>query len=206
MSGALATSIEPSGMDAEGSDGCSIFGLTSVPSVPWFIDGTSDAVESAEDIPSEQREGSQKRSIDTTAIGDVVPSESLSISDRALLHRFGQVKSLQRSTDCIEGSSSVSSASGSRVDGHPLNLSLNIFDRALLRRFPDVPPTLSSTSGTAAVIPSPPRRVTGETSKKRKRFIGKGNTKKSITSPESLESLQFQLQFHQASHFCITYL
>ena len=125
---------------------------------------------------------------------DVVPSESLNISDRALLPRFGQVKSVQRSTGCVEGSSSVCSASGLRVDGHPLNLSMDIFDRALLRRFPDVPLTLSSTSGSAAVIPSPSRRVTGETTKKRKRFIGKGNTNKAFTSPESLESLQKQVQ------------
>ena len=146
-------------------------------------------MESAEDIPSEQREGSQKRSTDTTAIEDVGPSDSLSISDRGLLRRFRQVKSEQRSTGGVEGSSSVSYASGLRIDGHPLNPSMNIFGRALLRRFPDVPPTLLSTSGTAAVIPSPTRRVT-ETSKKRKRLIGKGNTKKAITSHESLESLQ----------------
>ena len=86
MGGALAgevriTKIEPSGMDAEGSDGCSLFGLTPVPFVSLLIAGSTGAVESAEDVPSEQREGSQKRSTVTSAFVDVVLSESLIISD-----------------------------------------------------------------------------------------------------------------------------
>ena len=86
MGGALAgevriTKIEPSGMDAEGSDGCSLFGLTPVPFVSLLIAGSTGAVESAEDVPSEQREGSQKWSTVTSAFVDVVLSESLIISD-----------------------------------------------------------------------------------------------------------------------------
>ena len=140
MSGALAgkgriTSIEPSGMEPEGSDGCSLFGLTPVPSVSLLLDGTTDAV-------------------------DVVPSEFLSISDRALLRRFGQLETAQKSIGSIEGSRSQGSTTGSRVDGHPPNLSMNIFGRALLRRFPDIPPSLSSSSGSAAVLASPLRQKT----------------------------------------------
>ena len=211
MSGSLAgnvriTSIEPSGLDPEGSDGCSLFGLTSVPSVSLLIGGTSVAVESAEDIPSEQREASKKRSIETTAVVDDVPSESLSISDRALLRRFGQVKTVQRNTGCVEGSRSEDSASGLSVDGHPLKLSMNIFDRALLRRFPDIPPTLSAFSSTkqdedsslscsAAVVPSPPGGDSKETTRKRKRFIRKGSTKKANICPEPRDNfLQKQEQ------------
>ena len=76
MGGALAgevriSNIELSGMDPERSDGCSLLGLMSVPSVPLLFDGTPNAVESAEDFPSEQCEGSHKRSTDTTDIVDV---------------------------------------------------------------------------------------------------------------------------------------
>ena len=82
---------------------------------------------------------------------------------------------------------------------------MNLLDRALLRRFPDVPPSLSTFSSTkqdensplscsASVVPSPPGGVTKETTKKRKRFIGKENAKKATTSPEPRDSLQKQEQ------------
>ena len=99
------------------------------------------------------------------------------------------METAHKSIGSIEGSSSVLSASSSRVDGHPLNLSVNIFDRALMRRFPDVPPSLSSTSGSAAVVPSPPG-VWKRQRRKGRNFIGKGNTKKANISPESRDSLQ----------------
>ena len=180
MSGALAgkvqiTSIEPTGLEAGGSDGCSLFGLTS---------GITDAVESAEEIPSEQCGGSG-----TSAFVEVMPSEFLSISDRALLRRFGPMETEQKSISSIEVSRSQGSTSGSRVDGHPPNLSMNILDRALLRRFPDIPPSLSSSSGSAAVLASPPCRGVEETTKKR-RFIGKVNAKKANISQNSCDSLQ----------------
>ena len=97
----------------------------------------------------------------------------LSISDRALLRRFGQMETEKKSISSIEVSRSQGSTIGSRVDGHPPNLSMNILDRALLRGFPDVSPSLSSSSGSAAVLASPPCWGVEETTKKRKRFIGK---------------------------------
>ena len=122
--------------------------------------GVTDAVESAEEIPSEQCGGSG-----TTAIMEDVSSEFLSISDRALLRRFGQTDTEQKSINSIEVSRSQGSTTGSRVDGHPPNLSMNILDRALLRRFLDIPPSLSSSSGSAVVLASPPCRGVEETTK-----------------------------------------
>ena len=65
MGGALAgkvriSSTVPSEMDPERSDGFSLLGLMTVQSAPLLIDGTANAVESAEDILSEQRGGSQR--------------------------------------------------------------------------------------------------------------------------------------------------
>ena len=184
MSGALAakaqiTSIEPTGLEAGGSDGCPLFGLMS---------GITDAVESAEEIPSEQCGGSG-----TTAIMEDVTSEFLTISDRALLRRCGQTDTGQKSINSIDVSRSQGSTTGSRVDGHPPNLSTNILDRVLLRRFPDIPPSLSSSSGSAVVLASPPCRGVEETTKKRKRFIGKGNAKKVNISQNSCDSLRNEI-------------
>ena len=121
---------------------------------------------------------------------DVVLSGFLSVSDRALLRIFGREETKQWSTGSVEGSDSASSASGLMVDGHPSNHSTNIFDRARLRRFPGAPATLSSNCGTAAVIPTSPRNVTVEITKKIKIFIGKGSRNKAFVSYGSLESLQ----------------
>ena len=156
--------------------------------------------ESAEDNSSEHCGGSQRQGIVATAIPNVEASEFLSISDRALLRRFRQLEPAQKNFTSIEGSRLVGSASGSRVDGHHLNPSMNIFDRALLRRFPDVPPSLSAFSSTkqdedsslscsAAVVPSPPCGDSKETTKKRKIFIGTESTKKANICPEPRDNL-----------------
>ena len=71
---------------------------------------------------------------------------------------------------------------------------MNIFDRALLRRFSDAPATLLSNCGTAAVIPTSPRKVTVKMTKKRKRFIRKVTNFKADLSHGSLESLQKQVK------------
>ena len=184
--GALAgeaqiTNILLSGSCAQDFDGCSTSGSTPGPSVSFSIDGPNVAKESAGDIP--------ERTL-PAAMVDVEPTDTLSIFDRALLRRFGQMESSQKNTSSIGVFSFCKFWSGLGVDGHPSNHSMNIFDRALLRRFPDAPSTMLSNGGTPAVISSPPRRVLGETTKKRKRFIGKGSTIKGDLSHGSIESLQ----------------
>ena len=73
-------------------------------------------------------------------------------------------------------------------------------DRALLRRFPDAASSLSSFSRTkqiensflscsATVVPSQPGENSKETSRKRKRFIGKGNTKKASIRLDARDNL-----------------
>ena len=61
------------------------------------MDGSTVAKESAEDVPSLQYETSQKECTLTAAVVDVELTEILSISDRALLRRFGQMESSQKS-------------------------------------------------------------------------------------------------------------
>ena len=136
------------------------------PSLSLLFDESAVAVESAEDVPSVQREASFAQSTVTTAMVDVVPSGFLSISSKALLRRFGQEGTMQTSTGSVGSFGSASSASGLRVDGHPPKHSMNILDRALLRRFPDSLATLLSKYETTAVILS--------LAKLQKRFRRKG--------------------------------
>ena len=113
----------------------------------------------------------------------------MSISDRALLRRFGSLETPRKDFRRVEESRLEVTTSASRVDGHFLKLSSNLLDRVLLRRFPDTAPASSSFSCTkqvensflsssASVVPSQPGEDAKDTTKKRKIFIGKGNTKK----------------------------
>ena len=81
-------------------------------------------------------------------VSKVRVSVFLSISDRALLRRFGSQETARKNFHRVGDSRLEVSTSVSRVDGHPLKLSSNLFDRALLRRFPDAASSLSSSSGT----------------------------------------------------------
>ena len=112
----------------------------------------------------------------------------MSISDRALLRRFGQLDTPRKDLRRVEDSCIEATANVSRVDGHPLKLSMNLLDRALLRRFPDAisasspshctkQPEDSAPCSAASSVP-PHSEVAKNSAKKRKRFIGKGNTKK----------------------------
>ena len=138
--------------------------------------------ESTEGITLEHCGGSQKSEYrywysDMLAIEG---SGFLSISDRALLRRFGSLETSRKDFRRVEESRLEVTTNVSRVDGHPLKLSSNLLDRALLRRFPDTASASSSFSCTkqvensflsssASVVPSQP----GEDAKER--FIG--NTK-----------------------------
>ena len=73
MGGALAGGVL---MTNEGSDGCSLLASTLAPSLSILIDESVVAVESAEDVPPVQREASFTQRSVTTAIVDVVPSDS----------------------------------------------------------------------------------------------------------------------------------
>ena len=128
--------------------------------------------------------------IDPTGTLDIGETVHLTISDRALLHKFessGKVKenSQQAGTYKQEISTNVS-----RVDGHPPKPSLSLYDRMLLRKYPDagMKTTLSPSSAFAI---SPPVVHHVESVKKRRRFYGKensNNAKRDENSPDQESS------------------
>ena len=109
--------------------------------------------ENAEGMSSEHCGGSQSLSIGigTSLILDAEASEFLSISDRALLRRCGTQETAQKNFHQVGDSILEVSTSVSRVDGHHLKLSSNLFDRALLRKYFDAASSFSSSSGTQPI-------------------------------------------------------
>ena len=110
----------------------------------------------------------------------------MSISDRALLRRFGSLETPRKDFRRVEESRPEVTTNASRVDGHFLKLSSDLLDRVLLRRFPDTASASSSFSCTkqvensflsssASVVPSHPGEDAKDTTKKRKII---GNTRK----------------------------
>ena len=101
--------------------------------------------------------------------------EQLSISDRALLRKYGLSGRRQESTrepEAHHGTIPIVQ----RVDGHPPQADLNLYDRMLLRKY-TVPATASMLSDLASVPPvSPPV----ESTKKRRRFFRKGKLSRDI--------------------------
>ena len=102
--------------------------------------------------------------------------EQLSISDRALLRKYGLSGRRQESTrepEAHHGTIPIVQ----RVDGHPPQADLNLYDRMLLRKY-TVPATASMLSDLASVPPvSPPV----ESTKKRRRFFRKGKLSRDTT-------------------------
>ena len=177
-------------MDPAHPDGFTRLKLKSEPVDPAHRDGSSNVSASAEGSFPEHCGGPQSQSIGigTSGMLDEEGSGFLSISDRALLRRFGQLDTPRKDLRRVEESSLEVTTNVSRVDGHPLKLSMNLLDRALLRRFPDAisassflpytkQPEDSVPSSAASNVPSH-GEVAKNSTKKRKRFIGKGNTKK----------------------------
>ena len=165
--------------------------LKSEPAVPVPFDGSSSVTENAEGMSSVHCGGSQSQSIGigTSRMLGIEGTGFLSISDRALLRRFKTLETARENFQHVGDSKLEVSTSVSLVDGHPLKPSSIFFDLALLRKYPDAASSLSSFSGTQSIedyllscaptiVPSPPVVSPMETTKKRKRFIGKGNTKK----------------------------
>ena len=80
---------------------------------------------------------SQSIGIGTSDMLAIEGSGFLSISDRALLRRFGSLETSRKDFRRVEESRLEVTTNASRVDGHFLKLSSNLLDRVLLRRFPD---------------------------------------------------------------------
>ena len=102
----------------------------------------------------------------------------LSISDRALLRKYGLSGRGQESTrgpEAHHGTIPIVQ----RVDGHPPPADLNLYDRMLLRKY-TVPATASLFSDSSSLASVPPVSPPIESSKKRRRFFKKGNLSRDI--------------------------
>ena len=101
-----------------------------------------------------------------------IEERELSISDRALMRRYGPSGQQQESTrelDTHHGTVAVVQ----RVDGHPLQGHLNLYDRMLLRKY-SVPGNASMPSYCSSLSSIPPTTPPEESTKKRRRFFKKG--------------------------------
>ena len=97
--------------------------------------------------------------------------EQLSISDRALLRKYGLSGQRQESTrepEAHHGTIPIVQ----RVDGHPPQADLNLYDRMLLRKY-TVPATASMFSDSSSLASVPPYSPPVESAKKRRRFYKK---------------------------------
>ena len=102
------------------------------------------------------------------AFGD----RELSISDRALLRKYGpsgQQQETTREPDTHHGTIPVVQ----RVDGHPLQGHLSLYDRMLLRKY-SVSGNASVPSDCSLLSSIPPTAPPVESTKKRRRFFKKG--------------------------------
>ena len=196
MGGSLAGTVRFSGMlqsemDPAHPDGFSRLKLKSEPVDPVRLDGSSNVTGNAEDLSSVHCGGSQTQSIGTGTSGmlGIEGTGFLSISDRALLRKFKSLETARENFQQVGIYKKEVSTSVSRDDGHPLKPSLSLCDRALLRKYPGADSSLSSFSGTQSIedsmlpcspiwVPSPPVVNPMESAKERKRYVGKGNTKK----------------------------
>ena len=98
-----------------------------------------------------------------------IEGRELSISDRALLRRYGQSCQQQETTrepDSHHGTIPVAQ----KVDGHPLQGDLNLYDRMLLRKY-SVSGNASMPSDCSSLPAMSP--ITVESTKKRRRFFKK---------------------------------
>ena len=129
------------------------------------------------------------RVIGTSGVLDKEGSGFLSVSDRALLRRFGQLDPPRKDLRRVEESSLEATTNVSRVDGHPLKLSVNLLDRALLRKFPDAMSASSSLpcakqpedsvpSSAASIVP--PHSEVAKNSTKKRKILGKGTRRRHV--------------------------
>ena len=137
------------------------------------------------------RGGSQTQSIGIDASGmlDIEGTGHLTTSDRVLLRKFKSSETVRESFQQVGIYKQEITSSVSRVDGHPLKSSLSPHDRALLRKYSDADSSSTLFSGMQSIeepllscapilVFSLPVVNPMESAKKRKRYIGKGNTKK----------------------------
>ena len=104
--------------------------------------------------------------------------EQLSISDRALLRKYGssdQPRESTRQPDTHEETIAVVQ----RVDGHPPQPLMSLHDRMLLRRY-SVPGNESMPSYCSSLSSIPPISPPVESAKKRRRFFKKGKLSKEV--------------------------
>ena len=109
--------------------------------------------------------------------------EQLSISDRALLRKYGLSDQLQetiRQPDTHEETIAVVQ----RVDGHPPQQHLNLYDRMLQRKY-SVPGNKSMPSYCSSLSSIPPISPPVESAKKRRRFFKKGKLSKDVKKEAS---------------------
>ena len=104
--------------------------------------------------------------------------EQLSISDRALLRKYGlsgQQQETTREPEAHHGTIPIVR----RVDGHPPQADLNLYDRMLLRKY-SVSATASMPSDCSSLYSIPPTSPPVESTKKRRRFFKKGKLSRDI--------------------------
>ena len=116
-----------------------------------------------------------------TSIGSAAGNSGLTIADRALMRRFGSQETKQEHLS-QPGGISAKVAAGKRSEAvHIPEEIVSLRDRILLRKYSEVPSASASTVGLGVVGTTsvPSCSVEGATvySKKRRRFVGKGNMK-----------------------------
>ena len=123
--------------------------------------------------------------IDSTGILDVGDAVQLTIADRALMRKYNSLGYGQGNLQQDVSYKQCIASTVSRVDGHPLRPSMSLSDRALLRKYPYTGSSslpfygMQSLPSSASIPVSTPFAVfPTESAKKRKRFFGKGNSKK----------------------------
>ena len=155
--------------------GSPITGQERSPSVPEHLDGLKTL---EEDASSEHRVGQS-----AVGIGCATGNSGLSIADRALMRRFGNQETEQGHRSQSGGISAKVAAGKGSETVHIPDETVSLQDRILLRKYSEAPSVISSTVGLGGVgttsVPSPAFGDTTVVSKKRRRFIGKGNTKAS---------------------------
>ena len=130
------------------------------------------------------RGGSHTQSFGIDSSG-IQETRQLSVADRALMRKYQTLEAVRDNFQQAGIYKQESTSSVSRVDGHLLKPSLSLYDRALLQKYPDSNSSSSSfsemqplPSSASILVSSPPVVYPIESAKKRKRSIGKENSKK----------------------------
>ena len=176
LAGTLGSpTILPYDTDPVRPDGFSYLRIRSEPSVPEHLDGLKTL---EGDTSSVHRVGQS-----AIGVGSAAGNSGLTIADRALMRRFGKQETEQGQRSQSGGiGAKITAGKGSETVHIPDEI-VSLRDRFLLCKYSEAPSVASSTVdpgvvGTASV-PSCSVGGTTDYSKKRRRFVGKGNTKAS---------------------------